>query len=100
MEYMEIAFHQTIRFFEEGFPEGWRSLDEEEYLADWNSIARVLAVYCPTLEYVFFREGPECRISRTESGSIVVTGGEERPFSGYTSKKEYFPLLSSAWRID
>lgn len=99
VEIMEMTFHQTLRLFE-GVPEEQRMLEDGESLADWNSIARVLAVYCPTLEYVAFHSGgPECTIRRTSSGGIAVTGGDVSTMFGPRLSEKDFPLSSSAWKI-
>lgn len=99
---MEMAFHRTLRSFEEGFPEFSWKVEAEESLADWNSVARVLAAYCPTLKYVSFHICPECVISRTPSGSIVVTGGDMEAGGkwGRTGlTKEYLPHFPSDWEF-
>lgn len=99
---MEMAFHRTLQLFEEDFSRDSWELEDEESLADWNSVARVLAVNCPTLKYVLFSACPECVISRTPSGGIVVTGGEREPGRKWGRQHmpdEYLPLWESDWEV-
>lgn len=79
---LEVTSLQTLLEFEDGFT---TCLSEEEFeeldgqsLADRDSIARVLAAHCPTLKEVAFHPDgyPDCKISRTPSGVIEVTGGD------------------------
>ncbi|KAJ3489469.1 hypothetical protein NLI96_g2103 [Meripilus lineatus] len=94
-------FHRTLRSFEEGsFPKRWREAEQEEYLADSESIARVLAAYCPTLKYVVFGRHSECHISRSSNGSIVI---ETSSLAGFSLPiellHEYWPRSGRSWEV-
>ncbi|KAJ3486438.1 hypothetical protein NLI96_g4248 [Meripilus lineatus] len=101
VEMLEMPFHQTLRCFEDGFPEDWSEAedDDDDFLADWGSIARVFAVYCPTLKYVLFDRATECQISRAADGGIEVTRGRFGGFSQRKSKLDHFPSSGHDWRV-
>lgn len=94
----EPNFHHTLCGFESGFrPDHEVDAQVEESLADWESIARVLAAYCKTLTHVVFDpvQGPECTIAHSSSGSIVVTGSADVS----PELQEFYPTMSPFWEI-
>ncbi|KAJ3489475.1 hypothetical protein NLI96_g2109 [Meripilus lineatus] len=95
----ERAFHRTLQLFETGFSLNWKEMGKEESLADHDSIARALAAYCPTLEYVVFHKAADYRIRRMPNGSIVVNGEYSEREMYKHSRAEYFPLRWKCWQV-
>lgn len=96
MDEMEWSFSPTLQLFEEGFPEDWWELPQMKSLADWGSIARVLAAYCPTLRYVIFLPFSQyCAVSRSPSGRIIVSSEQAHTYDYGDS----YPLEASQWEV-
>ncbi|KAJ3489476.1 hypothetical protein NLI96_g2108 [Meripilus lineatus] len=95
----ERAFHRTLQLFETGFSQSWKEMENEKSLADWNSIAKALAAYCPTLKYVVFHKDAECGIGRKRNGGIFITRPILASALYQNLKAEYFPSGSRGWEI-
>lgn len=96
LDEMDWGIFPTLQWFEEGFPENWWDRQKEESLSDWDSVARVLAAYCQTLQHVAFLPlSQDCRITRSQSGSITVSSTS---FSSFNRGSNY-PTIGNYWDV-